>query len=67
VAEILYWPEGGGHRRAYQVPPRRALYGGRNTLLAGTYPRRRNSERYLIIPSTNRDSGGTNRGGDRRR
>jgi hypothetical protein len=28
-------PEGGGHRRAYRVPPRRALYGGRICLLAG--------------------------------
>jgi hypothetical protein len=33
-------PEGGGHRRAYQNPPRRALYGGRNILLAVAYPRR---------------------------
>jgi hypothetical protein len=34
-------PEGGGHQRAYRVPPRRAWYGGRNCLLAGAYPWRR--------------------------
>jgi hypothetical protein len=28
-------PEGGGHRRAYRVPHRRALYGGRICLPAG--------------------------------
>jgi hypothetical protein len=27
--------EGGGHRRTYRVPPRRALYGGRICLPAG--------------------------------
>ena len=39
-------------------------YGGRNYLLAAAYPRQRDSERYPINPSTNRDGGGTNRGGE---
>jgi hypothetical protein len=32
-----------------------------------SYPRRHDSDGYLINPSTNRDAGGTNRGGDHRR
>jgi hypothetical protein len=56
-------PEGGGHRRAYQNPPWRALYGGRNTLLARTYPRwwsLHDFKCYPVDPIANHAGEGTN-------
>jgi hypothetical protein len=39
------------------------LYGGRIYFSGRTYPRRRDSERHLINPSTNPGTDGTNHGG----
>jgi hypothetical protein len=40
------------------------LYGGRIYFSDRTYPRRCDSERHLINPSTNPGTNGTNRGGE---